>query len=114
MGFMKRIIKGKVGQFSEIIQEKRTSVFIFGSNDFARAFVENLIEAGAADNIALIADEHRLWVEDVEDTITVLVQEKKKDYKSEKLYRSLGFEHAEKVIILFEDGTGIRVPVRIL
>ncbi|MFX0114687.1 MAG: hypothetical protein ACFFB3_09070 [Candidatus Hodarchaeota archaeon] len=104
MSFMKRLVKGKVGKFSEAIEEKKVSVFIFGSNEFAREFVEHLIEAGAADTVALIAEEERLWVEEVEDTITVLVQEKKRDYKSIKLYRSLGFEHAEKVIILFEDG----------
>ncbi|MHA2272951.1 MAG: hypothetical protein ACXACI_13880 [Candidatus Hodarchaeales archaeon] len=104
MSFMKRLVKGKVGQFSELIQEKKASVFIFGSNDFAMEFVTHLIDAGAANTVALIAEEERLWIEDVEDTINVLIQEKKKDYKSEKLYKSLGFEHAEKIIILFESG----------
>lgn len=104
MSFMKRLVKGKVGKFSEVIEEKKVSVFIFGSNEFARAFVEHLIEAGAADTVALIAEEERFWIEEVEETINVLVQEKKKDYKSIKFYKSLGFEHAEKVIILFEDG----------
>ncbi|MFW9915817.1 MAG: TrkA C-terminal domain-containing protein [Candidatus Thorarchaeota archaeon] len=104
MSFMKRLVKGKVGQFSELIQEKKTSVFIFGSNDFAMEFITHLIDAGAANTVALIAEEERLWIEDVEETITVLIQEKKKDYKSEKFYKSLGFEHAEKIIILFESG----------
>lgn len=104
MSFMKRLVKGKVGQFSELIQEKKASVFIFGSNDFAREFVDHLVDAGAANTVALVAEEERLWIEDIEETITVLVQEKKKDYKSEKFYKSLGFEHAEKIIILFEQG----------
>jgi len=108
MSFMKRLVKGKVGIFSSTVKEKQISVFIFGSNEFARAFVEHLIEAGAGDTVALIADESRLWIEELEDTISVLIQDKTKDYRSEKLYRSLRFENAEKVIILFEDGALIQ------
>ncbi len=100
MGFFKR---RKLRKFAETAIERRHSIFVFGSNVFTEAFIEQLIQLGAEGKVALISDKKLAWIEEVKEHVNVLYEEKKEEYAKRNLYENLGFHNAEKVIILHED-----------
>ncbi|MHA2296340.1 MAG: hypothetical protein ACXAEU_25345 [Candidatus Hodarchaeales archaeon] len=100
MGFFKR---RKVKKFAEKVAEKESSIFVFGSDIFAEILVEKLVELGAKDKVALISNNNMLWIEELEEEITILVEERLEEYNKPNLYKTVGFEKAEKIIILHSD-----------
>ncbi|MFW9991242.1 MAG: hypothetical protein ACFFD4_04205 [Candidatus Odinarchaeota archaeon] len=100
MSFFK---KRKVKKFAQQVQEKEVSLFIFGSDIFAEILVERLVEMGVKDKLALISDKNMLWIEELEEEITVLIEERQEEYGKPNLYSTVGFHTAEKIIILHSD-----------
>lgn len=96
--------KRQVRKFAEKAVERQNSIFVFGSNIFAEAFLEKLIEIGAQSKVALIADKKFAWLDEVrEQGVLVLIEERKEEYGKRNLFENIGFQNAEKVIILHED-----------
>jgi hypothetical protein len=100
MSFFK---KRRIRKFAEKALEQENEIFVFGSNVFAEAFIEKLIEIGAHSKVALISDKKLAWIEEVRSQINVLIEEKKEEYGKRNLYETIGFQNAEKVIILHEN-----------
>ena len=100
MGFFKR---RKLRKFAETAIERKHSIFVFGSNLFTEAFIEQLIQLGVENKVALISDNKLAWIEEVKEHINVLYEGNKEEYAKRNLYESLGFQNAEQVIILHED-----------
>lgn len=92
----------KVKKFAKEISEKQNSIFVFGSGSLAKEFIFDLIKLGLGNKVALIADEERDWIEDIEESITILIENRIEKYKERKLYSLIGFSTAEKIIILHE------------
>ena len=101
MGFFK---KRRVRKFAEKAVERQSEFYVFGSNDFAEAFVDQLISIGAENKVSLISDKKLAWIEEArEHNINVLYEEVVEEYAKRNLYETLGFRNAKKVIILHED-----------
>ncbi len=100
MGFFKR---RRIRKFAEKAVEQQNSIFVFGSNIFAEAFIDQLIQIGAQSKLALISDKKLNWIEEVKEEINVLYEEQREEYAKRNLYETIGFQNAEKVIILHED-----------
>ncbi|MFX1285825.1 MAG: hypothetical protein ACFFB5_19445 [Promethearchaeota archaeon] len=100
MGFFKR---RRIRKFAEKAVEQQNTIFVFGSNIFAEAFIDQLIRIGAQSKVALISDKKLNWIEEVKEEINVLYEEQKEEYAKRNLYETIGFQNAEKVIILHED-----------
>ena len=100
MSFLSR--DRKVKKFAKEVSEKQNSIFVFGSGSLAEEFLADLIQLGLADKVALIAEEDKSWIDDLEDQVTVLIETKIDKYKDRKLYDLIGFSLAEKIIILHE------------
>ncbi|MFX0049846.1 MAG: hypothetical protein ACFFAJ_04180 [Candidatus Hodarchaeota archaeon] len=100
MSFFK---KRRIRKFAEKAIERQNSIFVFGSNIFAEAFIDKLIEIGAQSKVALISNKKLAWTEEVKEQVNVLIEEKKEEYAKRNLYENIGFQNAEKVIILHED-----------
>ncbi|NHJ00852.1 MAG: hypothetical protein EAX86_01865 [Candidatus Heimdallarchaeota archaeon] len=100
MSFFKR---RRIRKFAEKAEEQESNIFVFGSNIFAEAFIEQIISIGAETKFALISDKKLAWIEEVKDKINVLYEEEKEEYGKRNLYETIGFQNAEKVIILHED-----------
>ena len=100
MGFFKR---RRVRKFAEKAIEQQSEFYVFGSNDFAEAFVDQLISIGAENKVSLISDKKLAWIEEVKEHINVLYEEVAEEYAKRNLYETLGFHNAKKVIILHED-----------
>lgn len=100
MGIFK---KRRVRKFAEKAVEQQSEFYVFGSNDFAEAFVDQLISIGAEDKVSLISDKKLAWIEEVKEHINVLYEEVLEEYAKRNLYETLGFRNAKKVIILHED-----------
>ncbi len=100
MGFFK---KRRVRKFAEKAIEQQSDFYVFGSNDFTEAFIDQLIQLGAENKVSLISDIKLNWIEEVKTRINVLYEETKVEYSKRNLYETLGFHNAKKVIILHED-----------
>ncbi len=100
MGWFKR---RQIRKFAEKTVEHQNEIFIFGSNMFTEAFIDNLIEIGAEGKAALISDKKLAWIEEVKSKMNVLYEEKTEEYGKRNLYENIGFSQAKKVIILHED-----------
>ncbi|UCE12445.1 MAG: hypothetical protein JSV04_09635 [Candidatus Heimdallarchaeota archaeon] len=100
MGFFKR---RRVRKFAEKAVEQQNTMFVFGSNIFTEAFIDQLIQIGAQTRVALISDKKLNWIEEVKDEVNVLYEEQNEEYAKRHLYETIGFHNAEKVIILHED-----------
>ena len=100
MGWFKR---RQIRKFAEKTVEHQNDIFVFGSNIFTEAFIDNLIEIGAEGKVALISDKKLAWIEEVKSKINVLYEEKSEEYGKRNLYETIGFSQAKKVIILHED-----------
>lgn len=100
MGFFKR---RRVRKFAEKAVEQQNTMFVFGSNIFAEAFIDQLIQIGAQTKVALISDKKLNWIEEVKEEVNVLYEEQNEEYAKRNLYEAIGFHNAEKVIILHED-----------
>ncbi|MFX0016323.1 MAG: hypothetical protein ACFFB2_01525 [Promethearchaeota archaeon] len=100
MGFFRR---RRVRKFAEKAVEKQNTIFVFGSNIFAEAFIDQLIRIGGQSKVALISDKKLAWIEEVKDEVNVLYEEQNEEYAKRNLYETIGFQYAEKVIILHED-----------
>ena len=100
MGWFKR---RQVRKFAEKAVEQQNEMFVFGSNIFTEAFIDNLIEIGAQSKVALISDKKLAWIDEVKDEINVLYEERLEEYGKRNLYETIGFTNAKKVIILHED-----------
>ncbi len=100
MGWFKR---RQVRKFAEKTVEHQNEIFVFGSNIFTEAFIDNLIEIGAEGKVALISDKKLAWIDEVKSQINVLYEEQLEEYGKRNLYETIGFSQAKKVIILHED-----------
>ncbi|MHA1170249.1 MAG: hypothetical protein ACTSRU_20675, partial [Candidatus Hodarchaeales archaeon] len=100
MSFFK---KRRVKKFAQQVAEKECTIFVFGSDIYAEILVERLVEMGVKDKVALISDKNMLWIEELEDEITVLVEEREEEYGKPLIYSTVGFNLAEKIIILHSD-----------
>ncbi|MHA1973837.1 MAG: hypothetical protein ACTSW1_12645 [Candidatus Hodarchaeales archaeon] len=100
MSFFKR---RKIRKFAEKAVEQKSTIFVFGSNIFTEAFIEQLIEIGAQEKVSLISDKKLAWIEEVRKKVNVLIEEEKEEYAKRNLYETIGFQNAEKVIILHEN-----------
>ncbi len=100
MGFFRR---RRVRKFAEKAIERQNTIFVFGSNIFAEAFIDRLIQIGAHSKVALISDKKLNWIEEVKEEVNILYEEQKEEYAKRNLYETIGFQNAEKVIILHED-----------
>ncbi|MFX1505477.1 MAG: hypothetical protein ACFFDC_05110 [Promethearchaeota archaeon] len=100
MGFFRR---RRVRKFAEKALEQQNSIFVFGSNIFAEAFIDRLIQIGAHSKVALISDKKLAWIEEVKEEVNVLYESQQEEYAKRNLYETIGFQYAEKVIILHED-----------
>jgi len=100
LSFFKR---RKIRKFAEKAVEQKSTIFVFGSNIFTEAFIEQLIEIGAQEKVSLISDKKLAWIEEVRKKVNVLVEEEREEYAKRNLYETIGFQFAEKVIILHED-----------
>ncbi|MHA1978422.1 MAG: hypothetical protein ACW98F_05225 [Candidatus Hodarchaeales archaeon] len=100
MGFFK---KRRVRKFAEKAVEQQSDFYVFGSNDFTEAFIDQLIQIGAESKVSLISDIKLNWIEEVKAHINVLYEETPEEYAKRNLYETLGFQNAKKVIILHED-----------
>ncbi|MHA1992918.1 MAG: hypothetical protein ACW97Z_00090 [Candidatus Hodarchaeales archaeon] len=100
MGFFK---KRRVRKFAEKAVEQQSDFYVFGSNDFTEAFIDQLIQIGAESKVSLISDIKLNWIEEVKSHINVLYEETAEEYAKRNLYETLGFQNAKKVIILHED-----------
>ncbi len=100
MGIFK---KRRVRKFAEKAVEQQSEFYVFGSNDFAEAFVDQLISIGAENKVSLISNKKLAWIEEAKEHINVLYEEVLEEYAKRNLYETLGFHNAKKVIILHED-----------
>ncbi|MFX0085231.1 MAG: hypothetical protein ACFFAU_06125 [Candidatus Hodarchaeota archaeon] len=100
MGWFKR---RQIRKFAEKAVEQQNEMFVFGSNIFTEAFIDNLIEIGAQSKVALISDKKLAWIDEIKDEINVLYEERLEEYGKRNLYETIGFTNAKKVIILHED-----------
>ena len=67
--------KRRVRKFAEQAIEQQSEFYVFGSNNFAEAFVEQLIIIGAKSKVSLIADKKFAWIEESKEHINVLNEE---------------------------------------
>jgi len=100
MSFFK---KRRVRKFAEQAVVQQSEFYVFGSNNFAEAFIEQLILIGAKNKVSLIADKKFAWIEEAKEHINVLYEEILEEYSKRNLYETIGFHKAKKVIILHED-----------
>ncbi len=100
MSFFK---KRRVRKFAEQAVMQQSEFYVFGSNNFAEAFIEQLILIGAKNKVSLIADKKFAWIEEAKEHINVLYEEVLEEYSKRNLYETIGFHKAKKVIILHED-----------
>ncbi|MCK4847842.1 MAG: hypothetical protein KAT16_02330 [Candidatus Heimdallarchaeota archaeon] len=100
MSFFKR---RRVRKFAEQAVVQQSEFYVFGSNNFAEAFIEQLILIGAKNKVSLIADKKLAWIEEAKEHINVLYEEILEEYSKRNLYETIGFHIAKKVIILHED-----------
>jgi len=100
MSFFK---KRRVRKFAEQAVMQQSEFYVFGSNNFAEAFIEQLILIGAKNKVSLIADKKFAWIEEAKEHINVLYEEILEEYSKRNLYETIGFHEAKKVIILHED-----------
>jgi hypothetical protein len=105
MAFFRR---RRVRKFAEKALEQQNSIFVFGSNIFAEAFIDRLIQIGAHSKVALISDKKLAWIEEVKEEVNVLYESQQEEYAKRNLYETIGFQYAEKVIILHEDPVKIQ------
>ncbi|MFW9930772.1 MAG: hypothetical protein ACFFD1_15395, partial [Candidatus Thorarchaeota archaeon] len=95
----------KVKKFAEKVAEKENSIFVFGSDTITENFVRDLVHFGLGDKVALIADEERLWIEELENQLSILIEKRREEYDKAQLYNTIGFHTAEKIIILHKEAT---------
>ena len=88
MSFFK---KRRVRKFAEQATEKQSEFYVFGSNNFAEAFIEQLILIGAKNKVSLISDKKLAWIEEIKDEINVLYEEVYEEYSKRNLYETIGF-----------------------
>ncbi|MHA2339571.1 MAG: hypothetical protein ACXACX_19875 [Candidatus Hodarchaeales archaeon] len=100
MGFFK---DRKVKKFAEKVAERENAIFVFGSDIVTENFVKDLVNLGMGSRVALIAENDSLWIEDVEEELSVLIEKRKEEYNQPHLYNTIGFTTAEKIIILHKD-----------
>ncbi|OLS22714.1 MAG: hypothetical protein HeimC3_29880 [Candidatus Heimdallarchaeota archaeon LC_3] len=100
MGFFK---DRKVKKFAEKVAERENTIFIFGSDIVTENFVKDLVNLGVGGRVALIAEEDSLWIDEVEEQITILVEKRKEEYDKPQLFNTISFSTAEKIIILHKD-----------
>ena len=100
MSFFKR---RRIRKFAEKAEEQESNIFVFGSNIFTEAFIDQIISIGAESKFSLISDKKLAWIEEVKNKINVLFEEEKEEYGKRNLYETISFQNAEKVIILHED-----------
>ena len=93
----------RVRKFAEKVAEHENTIFVFGSDTVTENFIRNLINLGLGNKVALIAEKDMLWIDDVEEEVTKLVEERKEEYNKKQLYETIGFHTAEKIIILHKD-----------
>ena len=94
----------KVKKFAEKVAEKENTIFVFGSDTVTENFIKDLVRLEIGNKVALISDRDLLWVEDVKDQVTTLVEHRKDEYAKPQLYTTIGFSSAEKIIILHREG----------
>jgi len=104
MSFLSR--DRKVKKFAKAVEERNNTIFVFGSDSQTQFFIEDLVRLGFGNKVALIADDDKSWIDDVQDQniVSVLVENNRQKYEDIKLYNLIGFNTAEKIIILHSDG----------
>ena len=95
----------RVRKFAEKVAEHENTIFVFGSDTVTENFIRDLIELGLGNKVALIAEKDMLWIDEVGEEVTKLVEERKEEYNKKQIYETIGFQSAEKIIILHKDPT---------
>jgi len=93
----------KVKKFAEKVAERENTIFVFGSDIVTENFVKDLVNLGMGVRVALIAENDSLWIDEVEEEVTSLIEGRKEEYNKPQLYNTIGFKTAEKIIILHKD-----------
>ena len=104
MSFLSR--DRKIKKFAKTVEERDNTIFVFGSDFQTHQFIEDVIRLGLGGKVALIAEDDKNWIDEIQDddSISVLVEKNLEKYADKKLYNLIGFSTAEKIIILHSDG----------
>ncbi|MFX1511907.1 MAG: hypothetical protein ACFFCQ_04915 [Promethearchaeota archaeon] len=104
--------KKKFKKFAQEVQDatehREDIIYIIGFNIYAERFCNRLIELGAENRLAVISSKARLWMEDLPETIKVLIEEQEEEFLKRSMYENIGFSNAEKVVVLIEDAKMIQ------
>ena len=96
MSFLSR--DRKVKQFAKAVEERDNTIFVFGSDFQTQQFIEDVIRLGLGNKVALIAEDEKNWIDEVQNqgNISVLIEKNLEKYSDKKLYNLIGFNTAEK------------------
>ena len=64
-----------------------------------------MIQLGFSERVVLLAERALIWVEEVSDQCVTLIEENLEEFSKSNLYDIIGFENAEKILVLTEDPT---------
>ncbi len=97
----------KFKKFAEEVQEateqRSDVIYIIGYNIYAEKFVQKLIELGAENRTAIISPRELLWMSELPESIKILIEDKEEEFLKPRMYESIGFNNAEKIVVLLED-----------
>ncbi len=80
-------------------------IYVFGSNVVAQRFIRTLIDLEIFQNVSIVADEFRLWIEEVSGLLPVFFLKSTVELTQDKFYDFVEFKNARYVVLLYDDPT---------
>ncbi len=96
-------LRPKLEKFIEKVKTKKTLIYVFGSNEITRHFIESICAFGFGPLLALIAEKERPWMDKYRSIIDLLVVDDPEVLKDPTVYSKIGFQNAINVLILVDD-----------
>jgi hypothetical protein len=99
------LIKGRVQKFADSVRAKNSVIYVFGTSIYAETFIKQMLQLGFSERVVLLAERALIWVEEVSGQCTTLIEENLEEFSKSNLYDIIGFDNAEKILVLTEDPT---------
>ena len=99
------LMKGRIQKFADSLHAKTNVIYVFGTSIYAESFIKQMIKLGFSDRVVLVAERSLIWVEDVSNQCDTLIEENIEEFDKANLYDIIGFENADKILVLTEDPT---------
>ncbi len=97
------MIKSPIMKYKDKVNTKKDVTYIFGSSRPAEQFLYEMVHHyGYEEKISLIADADLLWIRKLKSKIDIYVVEDLREFEKPNIYEIIGFQNAERVMILTE------------